>query len=59
MQLKVKPYRDGKSWFMVSTIYEPPRYRSVGSGIIWTKPFTTREKCREAIRVFYRTGRQG
>lgn len=48
--MKVKPIREDNKWYIVSTIYEPPSHNSVGSGMIWCKPYKTREEARIEIR---------
>jgi len=52
--VKLKVIKEGKAWFVVSTIYEPPSLGRVGSGVIWATPHRTRQLAREAKRVIER-----
>lgn len=47
--MKLKTVKKGGAWYVVSTIYEPPRAGSVGSGVMWCKPYATREEARLAL----------
>lgn len=44
-----KPIKQGDAWYIVSTIYEPPRLGSVGSGIFICTPHKTRALARARI----------
>jgi len=46
--MKLKVIREGKQWFVVSAIYEPPSPGRVGSGILWATPHATRQQARAA-----------
>ena len=46
--MRLKVIKEGGDWFVVSSIYEPPSFGKVGSGVIWATPHRTRQKAREA-----------
>jgi hypothetical protein len=56
--MKLKTVKEGGSWFVVSTIYEPPMFRSVGSGVKWCEPHPTRAAARAAIKRLYEEWKQ-